>query len=611
MQVKDRLTKGALGLALIGLLFGNIRVCAQDLVPVSDITGGSSVFVFRGSSKAAPKKFTPRAKSTRLTTERIATVRKVNTQYVALAKVDPKRSRTASLTPDKTPDLTMGKTLNAEQASKLFAGVGEYYIDKDDLDSSLKSFRQALELDPKNKAAKMGLSEVLALKGNALLVEDKAETAKFFFEEAIENNPNNSAAYYGLGEVLADLDKDNEAIANYEKALSLNKDLTEIYVPLGILYYQKGDIAKADDLLSRALSHSSDSGETQYFLGLVRFAQNSNDQALAAFKKAQEIDPSYAEAYYYAGETLTRLGKPADAIEQYKKAIDAKPNYFEAMLGLGGAYYETEKYPDAVAIYEQIIRLKNDNIEAYANLGDTYRQMGNYNKAEANYNLAITFIGRNKDFSKEEAAEIYSKHGYVIGRQCDINTQKGLPCKWDSAIRSLEAAVALTQNTVDYANLGWAYYKAARVDYDYNRQAEGRAKLEKAKVNLEKVVAANPTYIEAPLINLGMTLSDLGDYAAAIPVFERVIDKKPNWVFAINELGRVYYEQKNYKEAVKQFEKAVDKDGSYVWGYYNLAQTQFEAGNKGEAKKAFEKLKKLDNNLALRLMVATKGAIAK
>jgi tetratricopeptide (TPR) repeat protein len=610
MRLTDPLRKGFLGLALIGILFGTLPVSAQELVAVSDITGGSSVFVFRSGGKA-PKKFTARAKTQRTKAQRIETVKKFNKQFTTLAKTAPQRAKSTRVDPNTVNVTVTAPTLKAEQASKLFAGIGEYYIEQADLDNSVRSFRESVQLDPKNKTAQAGLSEALAMKGNELLVADKSETARAFFEEAIKNNPNNSAAYFGLGEVFANLDKDAEAIQSYEKALLLNKALTEIYVPLGILYYQGGDIAKADQLLTQALATSSDSADTQHFLGLIRFAQNRNEEALAAFKKAQSLDPAYAEAYYYAGETQVRLGKNSEAIEEYRKAVAAKPNYLEAMLGLGGAYYETEKYPEAIDIYKQVLRLKNDNIEAYSNLGDAYRQIGSYNEAESNYNMAITFIGRSKDFSKEEAAEIYSKHGYVIGRQCDINTQKGIPCKWPLAIKSLESAVALTQNTVDYSNLGWAYYKAARVDMDFNRTAEARAKLEQAKINLEKVVALNPAYIEAPLLNLGMTLSDLGDFSAAIPVLQRAIDKKPDWVFAINELGSAYYGQKNYKEASKQFRKAIDKDGKYVWGYYNLAQTEYDAGNKAEAKKAYEKLKQLNGSLAARLVLVTKGGIAK
>jgi tetratricopeptide (TPR) repeat protein len=601
MRRDIRWQRPLLTLALLGILAGSFPVHSQnDLIPVSDITGGSSVFVFRGSNKAAPKKFTAYSKSQRSKTQKLETVRKISRQYVTLAKANPLRSRSKSVDPNNLPAV---ETIQGEAGSKMFAGVGEYYIDNNDLDNAVKFFREAVELDDKNTSAKTGLSEALVLKGNDLLVNDKPDLSRQYFEDALQYNPNNSGAYFGLGEVLSNLDKEDEAIANYEKALTLNGKLTEIYVPLGILYYQKGEIAKADEILGKALVVSPDNPETQYFLGLVRYAQNRNEEALTAFQRSSTLDPNYAEAHFYTGETLIRLGRKEAAIEEYKKALALKRGYLEAFVRLGSAYYEAENYLEAINTYKEAIKLKNDNIEAYAGLGDTYRQMKNFTDAEANYNLATIFIARNKDFSKDEAAEVYSKHGFVIGMQCDINTQKGLPCKWNAAIRSLEAAVTLTQSPEDYSNLGWAYYKSGKLDIDSGKQPEGRAKLEKGKVALQKVVNLNPPYkyIEAPLFNLGLTLLDLGDYPGAIQYLQRVVDKKPDWGFANNELGAAYYEAKNYKEAAKYFRKVVDKDDKFARGFYNLARSEFNAGNKGEAKKAYEKLKKLSPILALQL----------
>jgi hypothetical protein len=55
-----------LGLAVIStLLIGTVPARGQQVVQVSDITGGSSVFVFRTGSKAAPRKFVTLARTER------------------------------------------------------------------------------------------------------------------------------------------------------------------------------------------------------------------------------------------------------------------------------------------------------------------------------------------------------------------------------------------------------------------------------------------------------------------------------------------------------------------------------------------------------------------
>ena len=275
---------------MFSLLAAALPSPAQDVAVISDITGGSSVFIFRGSQKSATRKFTTQERSGRSKSQRIAVGKKITRQYVTLAKVAPRRARTEAVNPED-PRIPKIATMPKEQASKLFAGVGEYYIDKENPEEASNFFREAFSLDAKNSIAKNGLSEALALRGNDMLAKDKPDDAKKFFDESLTFNPNNAVAYFGLGEMYSGIDDDAKAIASYEKALSLDKALTEIYVPLGILYYQGGEIAKADNLLTKAITVTPEDAETQYFLGLVRYAQNNNDAALRGIPEGEDARP--------------------------------------------------------------------------------------------------------------------------------------------------------------------------------------------------------------------------------------------------------------------------------------------------------------------------------
>jgi superkiller protein 3 len=593
------------------MLLGGLPARGQELVEVTGVTGGSSVFVFRGGAKPAPRRFVSKARPTTTKLQRIETAKRVNTQYKTLAKVDPRRVRSTVVQPDD-PRLPKIPTMPKEEASKIFAGVGEYYMDRDDFNRAIEFFRESSQLDGQNGSAKSGLSEALALKGNEVLVKDGGTMAKPFFEEALKFNPKNAPAYFGLAEVYNDSGDELAAITNYEQALKSDTALTEIYVPLGILYYQKGDIAKAEDLLGKALAlpGGENDAQLQYFIGLIRYSQNNNKDALSAFQKAQTLDPANPEPYFYAGETLSRFERYADAVAAYRKATDLKPNYFEAWLGMGSAYYEQDDYKSAVTAYQQATRLKNNNIEAYTNLGDAQRAVADYNGAEASYNLATIFIERDPNFPKDDASDVYSKIAFVIAKQCEINVKQGVPCRWEGSVRALEKAVAITSNNVDTANLGWAYYNAAKNDIIANRKDQATAKLEKAKENLQKAAFSSPKFIEGPLLNLGMTLTDLGDYNGAVDALSRVVAKQPKWVFAINELGIAYRKQDKYKEAAEQFRKATLRDGRYAIAFYNLAESEFRAGNMPEAKKAYDQVKKLGRrDLAAQLELISGGQL--
>jgi len=603
-------------IVIAAILITGLPTVAQDIVPVSDITGGSSVFVFRGSSRSATRKFTS-SRATRTKASRIEGAKKLNKQYVTMAKVTPRRARDKAIDPNNLPPDAVLKQMPADQASKLFAGVGEYYIDREDSNNAAEFFRTANTLDPKNAIARNGLSEALALLGNNYLVNDDNKKAKTLFDEALSYNPNNAVAFYGLGEVFSDQEQDPDAIKNaiksYESALKNDSDLTEIYLPLGILYYQAQprEIAKADELLSKALISSPDNAEVQYFFGLVKYEEGKDDKALIAFQKAKTIDPRNADAFYYTGLTLERMKKQTDAIPEYIQATQLKPGFFEAWASLGSAYLDQKNYPEAVKAYTQAAKLKNNDVAALANLGDALRQNGQYNDAEARYNVATSFIERDPSFSKDEAADIYSKIGYVIAKQCEINIKKFVPCRWNAAATALEKAVAIAPSPVTYANLGWAYYNAGRTDLFDKKNDEARGKLLKARDNLQKAVDSNPKFLEGPLLNLGMVYSDLGDTRGAIQSLNKVLQREPNWVFAINELGIAYMKDNNYKEAANQFRKALAQDDKFAPAYFNLGVAEYKNGNIGEAKKAYQKLKSMKDakNLVSRLEFETGGAV--
>ena len=606
------------------LPIGSLVFAQGDIVTVSDITGGSSVFIWpRGAAAAAPKRFVSRNRATRTKEAKIESAKRITTQYERLAKAAPRRQREQVIDPND-PRIPKIPEMPRQEASKLFAGVGEYYIDKNDSDNAVNFFREAVQLDPANPIAPKGLSEALSLKGNELLVKDQAKAAQDLFQEALKFNPNNAVAYYGLAEVYSNKDADDKSsdndqksIENYEKALSLDKDLTEIYVPLGILYYQAGNIAKADSLLTKAVASDQDLAETQFFLGLVRYAQNNNEVALAAFEKAIQLKADFAEAYYYKGEALDRLGRSELAVAAYEKALELKPTYFEAAFDLGSENYKLGRWDKSIEAFEKAHKLNNANVQLYINLGDAYRMAKDYEKAESNYNLAVSFFERMPDFDKTDKADTYNKIGYVIAQQCPINVAKFLPCRWNTATMSLEKAVSLTGDNVDYANLGWAYYNAAKKDLADGKSADAMAKLEKARTSLQKASGADTRYLNAPLVNLGMALNDLGDYATAINVLTRVVEREPKWAFAVDQLGRAYLGNKDYKKAIEQFTSVVKRDGNYAMGWFNLGKAQYANGNIGEAKKAYSQLRKLGssnpkaNDLANQLDRETGGAMAR
>ena len=155
--------------------------------------------------------------------------------------------------------------MSKEEASLVLAGAGEYYLEKDEIEKGLDFFRESVQLNAKNSYAKLGLSDASTRYGNQLLEKEDFDKAKFYFEEAIKYDEKNATAFAGLAEAQDSTDERDKAAVNYEKALSLNPKLTELYTPLGIVYYEKGDVNKAKNYLNKALATDADNPEHSIF----------------------------------------------------------------------------------------------------------------------------------------------------------------------------------------------------------------------------------------------------------------------------------------------------------------------------------------------------------
>lgn len=590
------------------ILPGNFLSHTQDMMISSDIAGSSSIFAFPKSKKSSKKYSTSNNRSNvkRSKVQRVAIRTKIRKQYDNLAKVTTRRDKIEVIRPE---DLVPRQ--DPVKASLALTGAAQYYFNENEIDKAIEYYREASKLDEKNEFARLGLSDALTRKGDDLFNanDSQAKIAQTFYNEAITLNSDNSAAYAGIAEVYDDLDDAKNAIRNYEKALSIDPALTDVSAPLGVLYFQTGDIAKADIFLKRAIVSEPDDPQTQYYVGLVRFAQNNDKEAEAAFRKSLAIDSTGAETHYGLGATLVRLGRENEGIAEFLNAVAINPKYLEAWFDLGAAYYNTEEYQKSVDAYLQTVKLKNDYVEAYVNLADSYRLLADGEKgikakysllsqAISRYSMALTFLENSpkyKDtYTSDELADIYSRYGYAAGEQNMLASAQGIVHNWDRAIGLLSKAAEIKNDSLDYANLGWAFYNSARIDLKANPGA-ANSKLLSAKANLEMALSKNPNQIVLTAIrmNLGITSIDLGDFKAAIDNLKPVTESRNDWAFSNYSLGVAYFKNNDLGNAITQFKKAVEKEPGYIAAYSGLGNAYLGKNELNSVKGVIEVLKKI------------------
>ncbi|MEP6703548.1 MAG: tetratricopeptide repeat protein [Acidobacteriota bacterium] len=576
----ERFTKSLLSSAvLFSMSFTTVFVFPQDIVASDDITGGSSVFVFRKSRKAPQEKAAGRAMRAggvqgragrnrydvqlAANHKRRATHVKANQALIAKSRVRPQRNA----------KITLSNTLTAK---------ADTLLESRQTDQAIAAYREALKNNPKNEDARSGLGDALVAKGIDTAGDVNNIGAAEYLEEAVALDPKNDVAYAKLGDLYDAKNDAAKARLNYEKALAINPELTAVYVPVGMAYLNAGEIAKAENSLQNAERRGVADAEFYDLKGMTLYKQNKNADALAAFERALSLEGRNATAKYYRAALLDRMNQPDQSLAAYRETVAIAPEYAPAWFDLGVISYNRGDYANAEKAYKEAIRIDPDNYQAHANLASTYRQVERFAEANAEYKLAEVGIKDNPD--------LYSEWGYCLGKTNE----------WDKSVVRLEQARMVSPDAIDDTNVGWGYYNSAQIDKQNKKDAEATAKLEKSRASLQAAVQKNPK-LDAAYMNLGSTNNALGDFQAAVAALNIALSLRSDWVIAINQLGLGYRGLNNLSAAIQQFNRVVTLDGNNVAGLFNLGSAQFASGDKKGAKKTQERLKKINPALAGRL----------
>ncbi len=153
----------------------------------------------------------------------------------------------------------------------------------------------------------------------ALLYQNKDDEAKQWARNALKYNSENYRALYQLGFVEAKTDK-QAAIADYEKAVSIQGNFAPLQRDLGLLYYQQQNYAEAAKHLAKAAELGMNEARLYNFLGISYDRTGHLSKAIKSYLEAIQLDEGLAEAHLNLGFTYERLSRKTLAAEEYRRA---------------------------------------------------------------------------------------------------------------------------------------------------------------------------------------------------------------------------------------------------------------------------------------------------
>jgi arylsulfatase A-like enzyme/tetratricopeptide (TPR) repeat protein len=303
------------------------------------------------------------------------------------------------------------------QFPRYFEMMMALYKKRGDMDNLIGVTRQAAEAFPQIINYKITLAQQYF---NMKLLEEADKTAL----EVIQSAPTETRAYILRGRIAEKEDRMPEALAFFEKALTLepkNVSLKASYAKLlaeNKNYPKAGEICKElltnpevlkdptvktrlgvvlveihqDDLGCKVLTEVKDANnanaEMWNYLGIVYFRKKQYDRALEAYRESIKLEPGIAKTYNNLGALyLTMFLDNRDirireqAITAFNKAIELNPTLISALNGRASAYKFSGRARDALNEWRKIIAVKPGFIDAYFNIAITYLQINQTKEA--------------------------------------------------------------------------------------------------------------------------------------------------------------------------------------------------------------------------------------
>ncbi|TRZ52026.1 tetratricopeptide repeat protein [bacterium] len=203
----------------------------------------------------------------------------------------------------------------------------------------------------------------------------------------------NYLAYTSIGAALLSLNRVDEAMTYFGKAIAINPKYDLALNNYGVCLTKKGDFINAGLYYSRAIAINP----KQYTDAYANFAWNQYqrgypDEAKKLLAKAMELDPDKGNAHGILGIILMAEGKTDEAILHFKIMVEQKPNLAEARFNLSNAYEIAGLYDQAMAEYEALEKMTTvDKGTIYYQMAGVLAQQNRFEECKRYLELSLQY----------------------------------------------------------------------------------------------------------------------------------------------------------------------------------------------------------------------------
>jgi TolB-like protein len=255
----------------------------------------------------------------------------------------------------------LGNTLNAQLISAE-AGRSEYAAAPNSMDLYFQGaawankgpspenfaqargrFERALELDPNNVEALVGLASIDARSGAFFLADDRSTrfaAAQNMLGKALSSMPNHAMAHCLSGLVEIFSNRAAEGIAECERALVLDRNLAVAHGLIGAAKYFSGRGEETEGHMQKAFQLSpfdTNAYAWLIWIGNAKSQLNADKEAVVWYRKGLEANRNFATGHFFLAGALALLGRLDEAKAAAKAGLALDPAFTVRRFRLGAS----------------------------------------------------------------------------------------------------------------------------------------------------------------------------------------------------------------------------------------------------------------------------------
>lgn len=255
------------------------------------------------------------------------------------------------------------------------------------------------------------------------------------------------------------------------------------------------------------------------------------------YREVLARQPRHAGALHLLGVVAHQSGRPDTAIDLIGRALKLDPRSVEAHVNLANALKDQDRLDPAIRHYRRALTLRPNDPAIHYSVGVACQLHGRPKDAAAHYERALALC--------PDLVEALLNLGTIRAEQSDLA----------GAVECFRRAATLRPD-----------YLAAQTNLGIVLGRQGDREAALTALSLAAVIAPSDADVHQ---RLGAALVELGRFAEATPVYERLVALRPdagaflNLGGALRELGRL-------DEAVIEFRRALDCDPGYAEAHHSL-----------------------------------------